>query len=255
MQNYVNGLCCGATWAQEWRLTLTKVLGHSHLCREAVYKPTCCEIAHGKSWAWEYAWALTIKSMFLVSELENMNILNFQVFCCACTKINTSLRNCTSPLFQYSGFSRKGNLIVGFWLMQMLLLFLDAHRSEWEKANVWKLQGGRDSQAEREGSCGPLVGQGLPKSWFRDVSSFLCTSWILKLMSQCFFSQQVLGTECRTFSCITGVQWIFFLDPEVSRKGPFLFRVLILLFYDQLLCKLNKLHLLSERQKISIIVL
>lgn len=47
--------------------------------------------------------------------------------------------------FQHSGFSRKGNLIVGFWLMQVLLLFSDVHRSEWEKANVLELQGGRDS--------------------------------------------------------------------------------------------------------------
>lgn len=65
-----------------------------------------------------------------MSKLENVGrLLNFQVFCCACTKINTSLRSCTSPLFQHSGFSRKGNLIVEFWL----LLFSDAHRSEWEK--------------------------------------------------------------------------------------------------------------------------
>lgn len=64
VHNCVNGLCCGATWAQERRLTLTKVLGHSHWCRRAVCNPTYCKIVHVESWAQEYAWTLMVKSVF-----------------------------------------------------------------------------------------------------------------------------------------------------------------------------------------------
>lgn len=42
-------------------------------------------------------------------------------------------------------------------MQMLLLLFLGPSRPEREESNVWKLQGGTDTEVKREGSCEPLV--------------------------------------------------------------------------------------------------
>lgn len=62
---------------------------------------------------------------------------------------STPVWGTVQALFSNTGLSRKANLTVGLWLMQVLLLLLDAHRSVWKKAEVWKFWGGRDSREGR----------------------------------------------------------------------------------------------------------